>query len=293
MNIESLKTFIALAEVGNFKKAAQQLFVVQSTVSARIQELENLLGQKLFIRSGKGLELTSAGYFLLPYARQIAEIEQDMYQSLHYSSAYKESLSIGASDTIYDSYIAHHISDFLDQYPSCSLSVIHGSSMQMLNLLHDHKIDICFSYTAFSDKFYHSRLLASDELLLVTSPDNPRWPDGITLERFLSLPIYFSDFFMVTKELQNWYLNIFPANYVFQLNIDIIHKLVDSLVQGKGYGFVPKSAVKKALREGKLIEIKYLFPNPPSLDCYVTVWDNQMEENKIKRLLQIIEGELS
>ena len=68
MNIEFLKTFITLSNVKNFTKTADTHCIVQSTVSNRIKELENYIGQKLFIRSNNDIELTPSGEILLKYA---------------------------------------------------------------------------------------------------------------------------------------------------------------------------------------------------------------------------------
>lgn len=66
MNIEALKTFIAVAELKNFTKAAQHLIVVQSTVTNRIKELEHEIGQQLLVRTNKTvLLLTPENTFFL------------------------------------------------------------------------------------------------------------------------------------------------------------------------------------------------------------------------------------
>lgn len=61
MDTTTLRTFIALAQIKNFTKTAQQLFVAQSTVTNRIRDLETELGKSLFVRNHKQVELTPAG----------------------------------------------------------------------------------------------------------------------------------------------------------------------------------------------------------------------------------------
>ena len=78
MNIEALKTFIAVAELKNFTKAAQHLIVVQSTVTNRIKELEHKIGQQLLVRTNKTVSLTHAGEHLLSYAYQFIEMENKL-----------------------------------------------------------------------------------------------------------------------------------------------------------------------------------------------------------------------
>ena len=66
MNTDALKTFLVLSELRSFRKTAQQLYIAQSTVSSRIQELERDLGQTLFDRKARGMTLIPAGHRLVP-----------------------------------------------------------------------------------------------------------------------------------------------------------------------------------------------------------------------------------
>ena len=71
MDTTTLRTFITLAQIKNFTKTAQQLFVAQSTVTNRIRDLENELGVSLFIRNHKQVDLTPSGQKFLDYAQQL------------------------------------------------------------------------------------------------------------------------------------------------------------------------------------------------------------------------------
>ncbi|MCD4689529.1 MAG: LysR family transcriptional regulator, partial [Desulfuromonadaceae bacterium] len=71
MDLGALRIFLAVAEEGSISRAAERLHYVQSNVTTRIRRLEENLGTSLFIRTGRGMVLTSAGQNLLGYARQI------------------------------------------------------------------------------------------------------------------------------------------------------------------------------------------------------------------------------
>ena len=73
MNIVTLETFLAVVQVGNLNKAAEQLNVTQSTVTTRLDVLEEALGQKLLVRSRRGAELTKAGFVFLRHAELVAQ----------------------------------------------------------------------------------------------------------------------------------------------------------------------------------------------------------------------------
>ena len=76
MNIETARTFLATVEMGNLNRAAEQLNVTQSTVTARINSLEDELGQKLLVRSKAGTGLTADGFKFLRYAEMLVDTWQ-------------------------------------------------------------------------------------------------------------------------------------------------------------------------------------------------------------------------
>ncbi|MEX2356520.1 MAG: LysR family transcriptional regulator [Thermaerobacterales bacterium] len=70
MEERRLKTFLTAAQMGSFSRAAAVLFVTQSTVTARINELERELGSKLFFREGRGVSLTESGRVFVRYTQR-------------------------------------------------------------------------------------------------------------------------------------------------------------------------------------------------------------------------------
>ena len=73
MNLSAFSTFLAIAECGQLNRAAEQLHVTQSTVTARLNKLESELGQRLFHRRKSGTELTSAGFRFQRYAQLMTD----------------------------------------------------------------------------------------------------------------------------------------------------------------------------------------------------------------------------
>ena len=73
MNIAAFQTFLAVVETGNLSKAAEQLHVTQSTVTTRLDVLEETLGQKLLVRSRRGAELTKAGFAFQRHAELMVQ----------------------------------------------------------------------------------------------------------------------------------------------------------------------------------------------------------------------------
>src|SRR3954471_4813 len=70
MDLQQLRYVVAVAELGNFPRAAERCFVVQSALSHQVAKLEQELGTRLFHRTSRSVTLTPAGAALLPAARE-------------------------------------------------------------------------------------------------------------------------------------------------------------------------------------------------------------------------------
>ncbi|QTM98265.1 LysR family transcriptional regulator [Sediminibacillus dalangtanensis] len=74
MDYEQLKTFLTVADVKSFTKAAELLHITQSTVTSRIQAIENFYGKQLIVRSKRGIKLAPIGAELVPYLQRQMEL---------------------------------------------------------------------------------------------------------------------------------------------------------------------------------------------------------------------------
>jgi DNA-binding transcriptional LysR family regulator len=74
MNLEQIKTFLTVYQLGSFQKASEQLFLPQPTVSHRIHQLEKSVGKRLIVRRKSGNQLTLEGKAFYPYALQILQV---------------------------------------------------------------------------------------------------------------------------------------------------------------------------------------------------------------------------
>src|SRR5690606_21699046 len=95
MDTELARTFLSVVAAGNFVKAAERLFVTQSTVSARIQSLEQQLGCQLFVRNKAGTTLTPAGQQFQKHATSLMRTVERARQDVGISKGYRASLTVG------------------------------------------------------------------------------------------------------------------------------------------------------------------------------------------------------
>lgn len=135
MNQKQLQYFVTVYQTKNIQTAADRLFVSRQGVSKVIRLLEEELGQKLFIRSVRGVIPTDYATILLPHARQLLE-EYDAIRGLHTLAAQAKSVvTIYSLDHVLAYLGASLIEDFHKAYPSIILSVVDTTDAMALTAL--------------------------------------------------------------------------------------------------------------------------------------------------------------
>lgn len=267
MDLENLKTFVTLANLGNFTQTAQQHMIVQSTVSSRIRELEREIGTPLFIRERKNVRLTPAGEYFLTYATQILTLEDYALSGVNMLGVYSDSLRIGSVHTLYDCHLGRCLVPYIKKYPDISVKVLLDHSRNLLNMLYDDIIDLCFTYRRFPHPDYQCLPFQTERILLVTGADNREYQAGVSNEKLRNLPLFYSDFVEATES--SWFHQVFPKHSVYPLEIDVGNKLISFLEEGMGFSFLPESAVSEELAEGTLLEIPVPELKVPDLKSYM------------------------
>ena len=99
MDLDNLRTFIEVAKLGNFSRAAEKVLRSQPAVSSQIRQLEQEYGQRLFDRNAKSVRLTPAGEIVLEYAQQLLALQARSQQAVsEHNGARNGTLSIGANE---------------------------------------------------------------------------------------------------------------------------------------------------------------------------------------------------
>lgn len=140
MELRNLITFIHVAELGSFTKAAEQLGYSQSTVSFQIKQLEEELGCLLFERINHTVTLTGRGHELVTYAHGVRALTDEFKESLS-KEELSGSIHVVTPDSVCDDMINSHYMDFHEKYPLISIRFTTGDSAVMLNMLDRNEAD--------------------------------------------------------------------------------------------------------------------------------------------------------
>lgn len=144
LDLDLLRTFVAVADLNTFAAAAAAVCRTQSAVSQQMQRLEQLVGRELFARHGRNKLLTEHGLQLLGYARQILRANDDATASLTYSDAEGE-LRIGASDDSVDTLLPFLLNRIASVYPRLAVDVRIKRTQFIEAMLDNHEIDLALT----------------------------------------------------------------------------------------------------------------------------------------------------
>lgn len=123
MNIRQLETFVAIAQLGSFSAVASRLNASQSTISARIQELEQTLGVPLFDRTQRTIRLTLKGRELLPHAQHAVSAFGEIRRRLSGPEALAGLIRIGVAEVVAVSWLPQFITTVHELHPGLSMEL--------------------------------------------------------------------------------------------------------------------------------------------------------------------------
>ncbi|MFC6996866.1 LysR substrate-binding domain-containing protein [Rufibacter roseus] len=183
--------FRSVAKHLSFTKAAGELFITQPAATKRIQELEAEVGQRLFLRKGNSIQLTSAGETLLTFVDRAHALQQEMQFALgRLKDEVGGNLRLGASTTIAQYVIAPLLSAFYQRYPHVRLSLLNGNTETIEQALLHQDIDLGIVEGSSQRRELQYTPFIPDELLPVVRSGHTLTLQGsITFKELVKQPL--------------------------------------------------------------------------------------------------------
>ena len=175
-SIRQLQAFLAVATLGSFTRAAEEIFVSQSGLSLMLKELEMQVGARLFDRTTRSVHLTQAGESLLPTVRgMLADWENATSMIGRLSAEAEQRLTLAATPLIAASVLPHWVRDFHRAQPNVRLQVVDLDRRQILQGVEAGDIDLGLGAFFKPVAGIERRLLATFPMVRVSpGPNNSR-----------------------------------------------------------------------------------------------------------------------
>lgn len=261
LNLKQLETFVTVAEKGSFTKAANALYMAQSTVSNHIQQLEESLGLILFVRDMKrNISLTPDGNRIYQFAKEIllrcSELEETILENK------KSQLIIGASTAPTESILPELIHKFIKTHPNCRFVVKNGDSDQIQRMLTDGEISIGFVGTSDNRQEIIYEKITEDRFVMIT-PNTPGYvklhEQGVYGKELLNKPLIFRENGSGTQKLIDNYLGSMD---VTEDNLNIVAYVSSSQLQkdlvkmGTGVAILSEYSTRDLVSSGRVLRFE-------------------------------------
>jgi DNA-binding transcriptional LysR family regulator len=263
MDFRQLNSFLAISKLQSFTGAASTLGYAQSTITTQIKQLEEELGVKLFDRIGKNVTLTHEGKKLLPYAKQMLKLSQDIKNVVFNDDSPSGTLTIGAAESLCVLRLPEILKEYRKLFPEVEVSLKFGSCADFRHYLKDNIIDVAFSLGRKIDsEDFISEVEFDETMLLLAYPGHPLidkkeiFPKDIENEPLILTEIGCS----YRASFEN-ILNEYNVKENLVLETGSVQAIKQFTMSGLGITLLPKVAVEDEIKSGKLIPLNWVGPS--------------------------------
>ncbi|MGE3873556.1 MAG: LysR family transcriptional regulator [Parvibaculaceae bacterium] len=242
MNLDELRTFLEVIETGSLVSAARRLNVTPSTVTARINGLEEEIGQKLLHRSKSGAELTSPGFKFRRYAEVMVQLWGQARYEVSLPKGFEGVCNVGLEFDLWRGLGQRFLGHVREHCPAIAVAVWPGEQRMIDRWLSIGLVDIAFCYAPQAAEEFASRALFDDDLVMVSREKAAR-------------PVLDANYVYVDHgdEFRRQHAAVFPGDLASALTIASSDWALDYLLRMGGTGYLPARHVE----EGRLFKVEH------------------------------------
>lgn len=245
MTYEQLQTFIAVAAVGSFRAAADQLHVSQPTVSARVQALEDRLNRQLFDRSRHGVSLTAAGATFMGYAVTAVQALAQGREEAKLDSRFSGCVALGVQLYFWEDLVAPWLAAMTELEPALALRVEPDYSDAIMDQLLKGLLDVGLVFEPRLRTGIVVEHISDEPLWLVTT--DPRGDPSSWSERFVA--VYWG------REFLDAFARAFPVQPQPRLSFGLPSMGLRHILTHGGAAVLAARSVRHLIEEGKLFRV--------------------------------------
>lgn len=283
--------FLAIAREQNITKAAESLYITQSTLSKQMMDLEQQLGKQLFIRGKRKITLTEEGIFLRNRAQEIVALIENTESAFQTDSTHLcGDITIGCGETIVMDYIADLFSAFHTQYPEVKFHTYSGDADTVLERLDMGLADMGLLLGPIRQERYDYLNIHRKDIFGLLMPENCILAEleFINIDQLKTLPLIMAEQTFSGHQDLDWFgtdesvLNI-VATY------NLIHNATYLVERGVGYALCLDQLVNTA---GRNLAFRPITPEL-SVDLYIVTKKYQAFSPAAKAFLNLVKQTIS
>ena len=238
LDLDQLRTFLLIAETGSFTKTADSVFRTQSAISMQIRRLEERIGNSLFSRDGRTLQLTPHGEKLLTYARRLLELNHETITSFR-TDKLQANIRVGLPDL----YLEHMVEDALHpifrDYPAVETIIQCEPTDALIDHIRRGALDLALIVQPAGQK--RSEVLNSSRFVWVTSAENSPHEEAV-------LPLAMNRPNCSWRKILTDALNTLQREYRIALSTTSTRSVAMAVRSGSAITILPENMVGSGMR---------------------------------------------
>lgn len=257
MDIRMLTTFIHVAELASFTKAAAALGYSQSTVSFQIRQLEEELHAQLFERINRTVVLTQRGKEVLKYAHEIAKLTQELERNMREGGSVRGHVRLAMADSLCDSLLNRGFPEFRRRYPDITLQIMTAGTEEMFRLLNHNEADLILT---LDNHIYNTEYVIAREkkvgVHFVAAAGSPLSGAGkLSVEELLGQPLLLTERRMSYRRLMEERLAELSLELHPVLEIGNTRLLCSLVEQNVGIALLPDYVTEGSTAAGTIVRL--------------------------------------
>jgi len=261
MDFDQLNTFLEVAKLGSFSRAAEKVLRSQPAVSAQIRQLEQEYGHKLFDRSTKSVRLTPAGEVVLDYARQMLTLRNTSMQAASdWNGVPTGTLSIGANEGTFLYVLPKVFAEYHRRFPKVKISVYRSFTHKVSEKVEEGAIDLGVVTMPVKSSSLVATPVFRDRILLMVGQGSPLFTrKSVSLEEFAQQPLIVPKTGSIRRLIEK---NLRPFRQDLNITMELTSVVMIKRFVASGLGVSPicASFARDRVRTGeaRLIKIEGL-----------------------------------
>ncbi len=256
MDFDQLETFLEVARLLNFSRAAEKRFRTQPAISAQIRALEDEVGAKLLDRSGGKVSLTLAGKAFQKYAEQALEARRAVIAQLaEMERVPRGEMVVAANEASCLHILPEVFAEFKKQYPNVSVSIDRLERPKILESVIDNSVDFGVVSLPVDDKRLTVVQIHRDELVVIAAPQHPlAKAKSVKIADVAPCPLVVPPIGRTRDAIENaFHERHLKPNISMELDSNELIKRFVAV--GVGLGFMARAFVTDEVRAGALVAL--------------------------------------
>ena len=243
MELRQLESLVAIVDGGSFSRAAITLNLAQPSLSRQMALLEAELGQRLLVRTGRGVELTAAGEVFIVHARQMLETARRGRDAMHdLGQEPGGRVTVGMPPRVAMGLSVPLVRSFRERFPRAVITVLEGLSLSLRESLVAGRLDLALMFDPQPSPQLAYETLMREQLLLVAPPKS-RLPPRVALASLSSYPLVLPNAPNAIRGLLDEILGPRGVTLNVLAEVGAVQTVLALVAEGVGCTVLPESAL--------------------------------------------------